>query len=257
VRATTRRGHTEARVEKVDMPIRLDFGVIFEHVGQVIHDLSHHEMLVDAGRLLGHKELQSAIYDTYGDVVFKEFKKALVDIAVGDQPAGNAPGRSRCPTCARARPSPTWVERDDLAAAAAGPVQLHRAGRADVGRQGPEPLVARRGQHGEHGAWIHDRSEFMRVRHKTQQREINEIRNSLGVQRPASPAGWTRRCAPSRSTRHEAGHRGLLLLADRQGADDRRHPDLAGRLREGRGTGNLKATARSTRSARSRWPIRP
>jgi hypothetical protein len=57
-RATTRRGHTKERVDGVKMPVRLDFGVIFEHVGQVVHDLSHHEMLIDVNRILGERSRQ-------------------------------------------------------------------------------------------------------------------------------------------------------------------------------------------------------
>ena len=63
VNATTKHGHEKARAETVNIPVRLDFGVMFEHIQGVIHDLSHHEVLIDIGRILGQRDLQQTILE--------------------------------------------------------------------------------------------------------------------------------------------------------------------------------------------------
>ena len=179
-KATTRRGHTKERLEKVELPIRLDFGVIFEHVSQVIHDLSHHEMLLDVGRLLGNKAIQQAITDKYGDIVRKQLKGVIKDIAFG------------------AAPSPGWWKafgylRRGVVTASLGwnvftsilqPFQVTNA----FVRVGPKWVakglmrwLRNPSSFVNTGKWIEGRSEFMRLRGKTQLREINEIRNTAGL----------------------------------------------------------------------------
>jgi hypothetical protein len=89
VSATTRRGHTQARIDNVKMAVRLDFSVLFNHVDQVIHDLTHHEMLIDVNRLLEDRDVQAAIVDTRGHQVYRQFVNGLEDIAMGAAPAKN------------------------------------------------------------------------------------------------------------------------------------------------------------------------
>lgn len=88
-RATTRRGHTKERVGGKD-PVRLDLGVITQHVGQVIHDLSWHEALIDAGRLLRDKRISGVLRDKYGAEVTRLFRKTLDDVARGEVTASDA-----------------------------------------------------------------------------------------------------------------------------------------------------------------------
>lgn len=90
VRSTTRRGHTKARADRVSLSLKLDLGVIFNHVEQVVHDLTHHEMLIDVTRLMRDSGVSSAILETAGDIVYQKFSRALQDIAVGTAPARNA-----------------------------------------------------------------------------------------------------------------------------------------------------------------------
>lgn len=88
-RATTRRGHTKARVGGKD-PVRLDLGVITQHVGQVIHDLSWHEALIDSGRLLRDKRLSGALREHYGAEITRLMRKTLDDVARGEVIAQDA-----------------------------------------------------------------------------------------------------------------------------------------------------------------------
>jgi hypothetical protein len=89
-RATTKRGHLKARVESTGWPLRYDLGVAFQHVSEVIHDLTWHEYLIDATRLLRANPIDEAIRSHYGPEIVRALSKTLEDIAVGDIPASNA-----------------------------------------------------------------------------------------------------------------------------------------------------------------------
>lgn len=179
-RAQTRRGHTKARVESTGRPLRLDFGsVLASHVDQVIHDLSWHEYLIDANRLLRAPAVESAIREHYGFEKLREMKKTLTDIAVGDMAA-----QSDLDTVLNhLRHGATvaglgWRVTTSLLQPLGLTQSIVRIGAGNVLR----------------GAWhwagdaaslensnriIGEKSEFMRLRAKTMQREINEIRNKV------------------------------------------------------------------------------
>lgn len=89
MRFATDDGHTELRREDPKLAMRADLGVIGEHLEQVIHDLTHREMLIDAGRLLGRRDIQEAIYAHYGDQGYDELKASFRDVAIGTTPAPN------------------------------------------------------------------------------------------------------------------------------------------------------------------------
>lgn len=91
VKATTRRGHTQQRLENVKLSVRLELGVIAQHVQNVIHDLTHHEMLIDANRLIGDAHIQQAILETKGDQVYAQFTNAVRDIALGNNASAGMP----------------------------------------------------------------------------------------------------------------------------------------------------------------------
>lgn len=89
--ATTKRGHEKARVAHLSQPIRLEMATTFAHLDQVIHDLTHHEMLIDTTRLLRDRTLAKAIQETKGDIVYQKLARILTDIATGDRAPGGAP----------------------------------------------------------------------------------------------------------------------------------------------------------------------
>jgi len=189
VSASTRRGHTKERVTKTELPLRLDFSVIFGHVTQVIHDLSHHEALLDVSRVLGHKKVQAAIYETYGDIAYKQLKGSLLDIALGDVPAQTSFERSI-----------NWLRKGATIAGLGWNVMtsllqpmglaqsMVRIGPKWVGR-GISRWMRDAASMENTVKWIHDRSDFMRLRGKTQQREINEISNTIGL-KSGRLSGW-------------------------------------------------------------------
>jgi hypothetical protein len=89
-RAMTKDGHTIQRLDKVGRKLDLDISNIFNHVNQVIHDLTHHETLIDLNRLLAKEDLQNAMRDYYGPEAFKVFRDGITDVAVGGLNAKNA-----------------------------------------------------------------------------------------------------------------------------------------------------------------------
>lgn len=86
----TRHGHRTERVRGVKLPVRLDLGVLFEHLRELIHDVTHAEVLYDAVRFLRHRDVESAVKAYYGSPVYQELKDWIRDIARGPQPARNA-----------------------------------------------------------------------------------------------------------------------------------------------------------------------
>lgn len=182
VKATTNRGHTKERVARVSEPVRLDFGVITDHVQQVIHDLTHHETLIDVGRLLAQRDVADAIYAHYGDVVYDQMKGAVRDIAFGNQPA---PGWYKTLNAIRARTVTAtlgWNTVVSLLHTLQITRGMVRVGPGWVAHGLSRWLVSARNAEQSVG-WIEQQSDMMRLRWKTQQRELNEVRNQVGLDR--------------------------------------------------------------------------
>lgn len=177
-RATTRRGHTRSRVETVlQRPLRLSFDVIFKHVDQVIHDLSWHEFLIDANRLVRAKPIDAAVRTHYGPEVLRAVSATLEDIAKGDIPAQNA--FEAAMNHLRAGVSIAGMGWN-LMTAVMQPLGFSQS----VVRIGPKWVgrgIARWIGDAVHlertTAWVYERSDMMRLRAKTMNREISEIRN--------------------------------------------------------------------------------
>lgn len=88
-RSTTRRGFLKDRVKSTKgRPVRYDFGVVYKHLNEVMHDLTHHEALRDVQKLLNHKvagtSVLDAITERLGAGVRDEIRQTLEDIAVGN-----------------------------------------------------------------------------------------------------------------------------------------------------------------------------
>jgi hypothetical protein len=84
-RAATRNGYTKERSQEVkDRPLRKDFGVIMQHVGEVTHRLAWQDWLIDARRVLNARPVDAAIREFYGPEILREMKEHIKDIAAGD-----------------------------------------------------------------------------------------------------------------------------------------------------------------------------
>ncbi len=91
VAATTRRGFTKQRAEMVQgRGLRYDFGVMAEHLQEVLHDLTHREMLQDQNRIFRNEKIAGAIVHRYGKRVLDQLLNTTADIAQGEAPAKSA-----------------------------------------------------------------------------------------------------------------------------------------------------------------------
>lgn len=73
VRATTNASATKARSEKVKRPILLDLGVITRHVGEVVHDVTHREAVMNVYKFLSNGRIKRTIDETMGPEIRKQF----------------------------------------------------------------------------------------------------------------------------------------------------------------------------------------
>lgn len=180
-RSTTRRGHTEARLEAVNRPLSLSIDTVFRHMNQVIHDLTHHETLIDVNRLLAAKDMQEAIRDHYGMEAYRVFTDGVRDVAIGDIPAQDAFEKFMAYTRVGVSTAALGYNLVTSLMQPLGITQsIVRIGPKWVGKGisrwigSPRAMV-------ETADWIYGKSDFMKTRGQTQQREIAEIRNQLTV----------------------------------------------------------------------------
>lgn len=80
-RATTRASSTKDRIEKVNRPLLLQLGVINRHLGEVIHDLTHREAVINAWKFLGNERVMKAVDQSLGPAVRQSFKPWLRFVA--------------------------------------------------------------------------------------------------------------------------------------------------------------------------------
>ena len=84
-KATTKRGHVEARaMQGTGKPLSLDIDVISRHLSQVIHDLTHHETLIDLNKLLADDKMAQAIQDYMGQPTLRQINDLVRSVGVSD-----------------------------------------------------------------------------------------------------------------------------------------------------------------------------
>lgn len=178
---STKAGARMERVSGVHMPVRLDFGVIMDHLEDVIQDLTHTDMLIDVNRLIQSEEVQSAIRDHYGDTTYRQITSVMRDIATGDLPARDSFERSvnwfRTGTSIAML---SWNVTTGLLQPLGLTQSIVRIGPKWVAR-GMMRWLRDASSMENSLKWIHEKSEFMRARSRTQLREISEIRNHIGL----------------------------------------------------------------------------
>lgn len=81
IRATTRASATKDRMTNVSRPILLDIGVINRHLGEVIHDVTHREAVMQAHKFLTSRRVMKAVDETLGPEVRKQFRPWLQHVA--------------------------------------------------------------------------------------------------------------------------------------------------------------------------------
>lgn len=175
--ATTRRSFTKERADAVkNRPLLYTMDGLYNGVNEVIHDLSWHEWLIDANRLLRSKSLDSAIRNGFGADVIKQFKTAVQDIAGGEMPTGTKWEKGLADLRAGVVVAGLGFNIVNSVINVTGlSNSIVRIGPKWVGigvarfSQNPRALTAE----------VHEKSEFMRNRSRTLLREINEIQSRV------------------------------------------------------------------------------
>ena len=80
-RANTRASATKERAQAVKRPILLNLGVINRHLGEVIHDITHREAVMQADRFLSDRRIVKAIDDHLGREYRQQFRPWLKFVA--------------------------------------------------------------------------------------------------------------------------------------------------------------------------------
>lgn len=187
VRATTRRGFTKARAEMVkDRPLRKDLGVITQHITEVTHNLAWQEWLSDANRLLGNKLVDGAIREHYGPAVVRTLKDDLQGIATADVVSGTAIDQALLHLRAN-------VSRATMGLSFTTALMQPFGITQSMARIGAVPVLRGLARWGGDAArmessmtWISEKSDFMRLRAKTFNRELREISGRVQGQSKAS-----------------------------------------------------------------------
>jgi len=175
--STTRRSFTKSRAEEVKgRPLLYSLDGIYGGIQEVIHDLSWHEWLIDANKILRNQTISTAIREHYGPEVHQQFKTWTEDIAGGEQ-ATRAAGEKAL----------AWVRQGvsisglglNVMSAMMQPLgitqSMVRIGPKWVGRG----IAKAMGSPAETYREINSKSDFMRTRALTRMRELNELRNQV------------------------------------------------------------------------------
>jgi hypothetical protein len=178
-KATTRRGHTKERLEDVKRAVRKDLNVITQHVTQVVHDLTWHEWLIDTNKLLDDDGIKEAIRAHYGPKVLKTIRDDVLGIATADVVPQTDIDKALL--MLRSNVSRATMGAS-LTTAFLQPFGLTQS----IVRIGGRHVLRGMARWGGDAArmestlsWIHERSDFMRLRAKTFNRELREIQGSV------------------------------------------------------------------------------
>jgi hypothetical protein len=179
-RPKTRDSFTKGRADKVvNRPLRKDFGVITQHVTEGTHRLAWQDFLTDATRLLRAAPIDSAVREHYGPEVLEAMRNAVEDIAAGEVGAQNAfeSGVNYLRTGATIA-GLGWRVTTSLLQPLGLTQSMVRIGPRYVAR-GLAEWLGDAAKMENTAARIYEKSSFMRLRGKTMQREISEIRNKV------------------------------------------------------------------------------
>lgn len=178
--ATTRRGHVKERAESVTgRPLLLSLNAITRNVNDVIHDLTWHEWLIDTNRLLKAGPIADAILHRYGPEILSNVKSTVLDIAAGD----NVRQTVIDPVLNHLRAGSTIVGMGWSLSTAAVNVTGFASSVVRIGPEwmlkGLQELAGTPAHIAQTRELVHAKSEFMRNRALTLNREVNDVMNTI------------------------------------------------------------------------------
>ena len=175
--ATTRRSFTKARARQVrGRPLLYTMSGVYGGVNDVIHDLSWHEWLIQANRLMRDEKFSSTVRETYGVEAVRQLKDWIKDNAAGEQAAQGA--ADQAVSILRRNVSAAGLGFNVVSAALqvtgfsqsivrVGAKHIARGVALTVG----SPIATFKA--------VNEKSSFMAERSRTQFRELNELRNMV------------------------------------------------------------------------------
>lgn len=175
--ATTRRSFTKARVRKVEgRPLLYTLAGMYGGINDVIHDLTWHEWLIQANRLMRSNSFDDAVRNRYGPEYVAQLKNWIKDVAAGERGVQNEAEMAL--NFLRQGISSAGLGFNIVSAAmqiTGFNQSIVRVGAKWIGRgiayTVTNPMLAMQE--------VNEKSEFMRNRSRTQFRELNEIRNMV------------------------------------------------------------------------------
>ena len=174
VSKNTAHGHRKARGGGLGRPLKMDLSVISQHLRQVNHDLTHHELVMDLLKIYGDRDVQSALQQVLPMVEAQGIGALIEDIATGGLNARDM--GQKIVSWARRGVSIYYLGMSVMQSAL-------NITNLSVGAQrvGPKRYLAtmldmfgnKRGPEGRL-AFIRESSSFMRVRERTSNRQVAE-----------------------------------------------------------------------------------
>jgi hypothetical protein len=190
-RATTRASSTKERTDVVKRPILLDLGVINRHLGEVIHDVTHREAVIQANRFLSNERVRRAVDGALGREVGEQFRPWLKHVAnswamerAGNEGFGRFLGKLRANVTAvgmglRATTMVTQIAGYSNSAEVVGEAAIAKA----VARFTANPAASIR--------FVMENSDEVRHRMDTLDRDISAEINRLSATNPVGRAART------------------------------------------------------------------
>lgn len=180
-RATTRASATKDRLEKVTRPILLEVGVINRHLGEVIHDITHREAIINAHKFLNDGRVQKAVNDTLGPEIRKQFQPWLKYVA-NQWAAERAGNEGLAGFMAKARANTTAVGMGFRLSTVITQVAGYANSQEVIGGKWLANAVAQSAAHPvETFRFVAERSGEIRNRMETMGRDIGQLVRSLDL----------------------------------------------------------------------------
>lgn len=169
-------------------PLRLDLGIVSEHIAEVIHYLSWQEFLIDAYRLVGDQRFRNAVVRGYGEQAYSSMTTSLKNLSSGQ--LHQLTGLNRAVDRVASKSTIALIGAN-LMTVLMQPVgitnSMHRVGtrwvRDAITEFGSEPLAM-----AEKARWIKSQSVMMEGRSHTQNVETNKAYNKIAHASRFSPA---------------------------------------------------------------------
>ncbi|HCZ49063.1 MAG TPA: hypothetical protein DCZ11_08655 [Gammaproteobacteria bacterium] len=178
--ATTRRGHTKERLQNVKRNLRLDLDVITQHTNEVIHDLVWHEWLIDVNRIVKDERVAAAVETHYGRQVLQTIRNDIDGIAAGDLTRQTAVDKALLTLRGNISRATMGFSVTTALLQPFGLTQsMYRIGAKWVLKGGAR-WAGDAVRFESTARWVNEKSDFMRLRGKTMNRELREIAQRVG-----------------------------------------------------------------------------